>query len=102
MTISFHDTNTLDTAFKTGPHASLSVQQLATNHQDNVNLNSSQKAEKVKEQFTNQGTSSFGTLSFSIYLVCAILALSAFDALTEFIRGSGSACYIEEEQMMIL
>ena len=34
--------------------------------------------------------------SVILYLVCVIFALLAFDALTEFIRGSGLACYIEE------
>ena len=79
MTISFHDT---DTAFKTGPHASLSVQQLVTNHQDDV---------KYLKQLTGTEGESKGTIlkprdffwdSFILYLVPVILGLSAVDALT--------------------
>ena len=81
MTIRFHDT---DTAFKTGPHASLSVQQLVTNHQDDV---------KYLKQLTEGDTEgeSKGTIlkprdffwdSFILYLVPVILGLSAVDALT--------------------
>ena len=45
---------------------------------------------------TNLRSRDFFWDSVILYLVSLILALSAFDALTEFIRGSGVACYIEE------
>ena len=45
---------------------------------------------------TNLKSRDFFWDSVILYLVSLILALSAFDALTEFIRGSGVACYIEE------
>ena len=45
---------------------------------------------------TNLKSRDFFWDSVILYLVSVILALSAVDALTEFIRGSGVACYTEE------